>query len=398
MAFLHRARRAVAVCLAAALLAALAPSARAAEPYEINAILDLTGYAAFVGTTQLQALKALETYVNNNGGIGGRPVSFVVMDDQSNPEITVQFVRALIAKHVPFILGPSGPDKCSAAMPLVEQGGPVLYCLTPNAAAPAGSYVFLSLFSAVSNMLATLRYLRERGLRKIAYIGSTDAGGQDAERALDAALARPENASIQVISRQHFAPNDLSVAAQIATIKAAGPDALIAWAAGTPAGTLFHGLHDSGLELPTITSAGNLNVPFFKQYGSIAPQELLFAGAAYYGANAVTDPATKAALAALTTALAAAGARPDLIEISAWDPGLLMIDALRKLGTDVSAAKLRAYLVNLKGWSGANGPYDFPTDPQHGLGQNSVVIVKWDSARNAATAVSRFGGSPLPGK
>jgi len=398
MAFSHRVRRLAAVFAAVAALVATAPAARAAEPYEIDAILDLTGYAAFVGTTQQQALKALETYVNKNGGIGGRPLSIVVADDQSNPQVTVQLVQGLIAKHVPVILGPSGPDKCAAAMPLVMQDGPVLYCTTPNAAAPPGSYVFLSLFSADANMAATVRYLRERGWRKLAYLGTTDAAGQDAERSLNNALARPENASVQLVSRQHFAPGDLGITAQLATINAANPDALIAWAAGTPAGTLFHGLHDSGIDLPTVTSAANLNVPFFKQYGSLAPKDLYFAGAAYYGANAVTDPATKAALATLTGALAAAGAKPDLIEISAWDPGMLVVDALRKLGTDASAAKLRAYLVNLKGWVGANGPYDFAADPQHGLGQNSVVIVKWDPDRGAATAVSKFGGSPLPGK
>ncbi len=398
MAFLHRARRRAAVVLAVAFLASAAPAARAADPYEINAILDLTGYASFVGTTQLQALKALEAYVNKNGGIGGRPISFVVADDQSNPQITVQLVQGLIAKHVPLILGPSGPDKCAAAMPLVMQDGPLLYCTTPNAAAPPGSYVFLSLFSADSNMAATIRYLRERGWRKLAYLGSTDASGADAERSLNAALGKPENATVQIVSRQHFAPNDLSVAAQLATIKTANPDALIGWAAGTPAGTLFRGLHDAGMDLPMVTSAANLNVPFFKQYGSLTPKSLYFAGAPYYGADAVTNPATKAALATLTGALAAAGAKPDLIEISAWDPALLLVDALRKLGTDAPAAKLRAYLVNLKGWVGANGPYDFPADPQHGLGENTVVIVKWDPDRNAATAVSKFGGAPLPGK
>jgi len=40
----------------------------------------------FVGSTRLQALKALETYVNRTGGIGGRPLSFVVADDSVEPE------------------------------------------------------------------------------------------------------------------------------------------------------------------------------------------------------------------------------------------------------------------------------------------------------------------------
>ena len=58
---------------------------------------------------------------------------------------------------------------------------------------------------------------------------------KDAERALNATLARPENATVQIVTRQHFGPGDLSIAAQLAAIKAANPDGLIAWSAGTPA-------------------------------------------------------------------------------------------------------------------------------------------------------------------
>jgi len=398
MAFFHRARRLAAVVLAAALLAATAPAARAADPYEINVLLDLSGYAAFVGTTQQQALKALEAYVNKNGGIRGRPVSFVVADAQSNPQVAVQLVQGLVAKHVPLILGPSGPDTCAAVSPLVLQNGPVVYCLAPTAQSPAGSYVFLTLYAGEPGMAVNVRYLRERGLRKIAFIGSTDAAGQDAERALNAALARPENAAVQIVARQYFGGADINVAAQLARIKAANPDALIAWAAGTAAGTLFHGIHDAGLDLPTVTSAANLNALFFKTYGAFTPKNLYFNAAPYYGADVVTNPATKAALATLTAALATVGAKPDQIQISAWDPGMLLIDALRKLGTDTSAEKLRAYLVNLKGWVGVNGPYDFTAIPQRGLGENTAVVVKWDIERGAASAVSKFGGVPLPGK
>ena len=112
-------------------------------------------------------------------------------DDQSNPRVTVQLVQGLLAKHVPVILGPSGPDACAAATPLLAQNGPVLYCLSPTAQAQPGGYVFLTQFSGESGMAVDVRYLRERGLRKIAFITSTDATGQDAERALNAVLAPP---------------------------------------------------------------------------------------------------------------------------------------------------------------------------------------------------------------
>jgi branched-chain amino acid transport system substrate-binding protein len=396
MAILRRARRLAAALLAIACIVATAPAARAADPYEINVILSLTGYVAFVGQTQLQSLKAMEAYVNKNGGIAGRPVSFVVADDQSNPQVTVALAQALIAKHVPIILGPTGPDTCGAITPLAAQNGPLLYCVTPAGNPPAGSYVFQTLFTAEAQLGVVLRFFRERGFHRLAYIVSTDAAGQDAERALLAAAAAPENKALQIVARQHFGVTDLSVTAQAAQIKAANPDVLIAWSAGTAAGTLFHGLQDAGLDLPTLTSAANLNPGFFKQYGALIPKSLYFAGIPYYGTD--QSSATKAAIANMTAALAALNAKPDQIAISSWDPGMLLIDALRKLGPDASPAKLRAYLAGLKGWVGVNGPYDFPALPQRGLGENNVVIIKWDPASNAAVAVSRMGGAPLPGK
>ena len=388
--------------LAAVLFAAVAllvpPPARAADPYEINAVLSLTGNLAFVGTTQLQAIKAVEAYVNKSGGINGRQVSFVIADDQSNPQTAVQLVQGLVAKHVPLILGPSGTGPCGAIVPIVATNGPVTYCLSNGAQAPAGGYVFLTLYSGEAGMAVIVRNLRERGLKKVAFISTVDATGQDAEKSLDAALARPENASMQIVTRQHFAPTDLSVAAQITSIKAAAPDALIGWVAGTAAGTLFRGLNDAGVNLPTFTSASNLNPIFFKQYGSITPKNLYFNASSYYGADIVTNPAHKAAIATITSVLAAVNAKPDQIEISAWDPAMLVVDALRKLGPDVTAAKLHDYLTHLKGWVGVNGPYDFPANPQRGLGENSAMAVRWDVDKGVGVAASRFGGAALPGK
>jgi branched-chain amino acid transport system substrate-binding protein len=391
-------RRLIASALAAVSLVALASVAPAADPYEINVILPLSGNIAFVGSTQLQALKALEGYVNRTGGIRGRPVAFVVSDDQSDVKTALLLAQRLIAKNVPIIMGPSSPQACAAIAPLVAQAGPVLYCLA-NAGHPApGGYEFLTLFPYEPQFNVALRYFRERGLHQIAYIVSTDAGGQDAEHALLAAAELPENKSLQIVARQYFAPGDISVAAQMARLKAATPDVLVAWATGASAGTLFHSAHDAGLDVPTITSTGNLSAAFFKQYGPLLPSNLYFAAVPYYAGDALSNRATKAAIAVLSSALAAVDAKPDMIEISAWDPGLLVVDALRKLGPDASAAALRAYMVNLSGWVGVNGPFDFRSAPQRGLGESNIVMVRWDLQHNTGVAVSKFGGTPLPEK
>jgi branched-chain amino acid transport system substrate-binding protein len=390
------ARRLLAPLTAAILLGA--PVGGAAEPYEINTILSLTGNIAFVGSTQMKALKAVEAYVNQNDGIDGRPLSFVVADDGSSPQTAVQLAQGLIARNVPLILGSSSPNACGAIAPLVAQNGPVLYCLANGGLAPPGGYEFLTSMSYDSQLAVAMRYFRERGLHRLATIFSTDAGGQDAERALRVALALPENKSIELVTQQHFSPGDASAAAQMAVIKGANPDCMVAWSTGGTAGTLFRGARDIGLDLPTVTSAGNLTAAFLKQYASILPPQLIFPAVPFYGSDASTDPATKVAVATLTKALAGTDAEPDMLTISAWDPAMLLVDALKKLGTDATAPKLHDYLLKLGGWVGVNGPYDFVANPQRGVGGHNVVMVRWDVQKSKGEAVSDLGGTPLTGK
>jgi branched-chain amino acid transport system substrate-binding protein len=395
------ANRLIAWLLAAASLVMLSAPARSADaPYEINVILPLTGRVAFVGATDQQALKALEGYVNKTGGIRGRPLSFVFADDQSDPKVSLQIAQGMIAKKVPIILGPSGPDTCAAIAPVVEQNGPLFYCLANAGHPTVGSYQFLTLFPYEPQFVVTMRYFREHGWHKLAYAVAADAGGQDAEKALLYAANLPENKSaIQIVAHEYYTPGDLSAAAQMERIKTAKPDVLVIWATGTAAGTMFRSAQDLNIDLPTATSPGNLNAGFFKQYGSKLPTNLLFASVPYYAGDAANpNAATKAATATLVNALAPLNAKPDMIEISAWDPGMILVEALRKLGPDASAAKLKEYLSNLQNFTGVNGPYDFKAEPQRGLGSKNIVMVRYDNRDGSFTAVSKFGGSPLAGK
>lgn len=387
--------RGLATLVLMALVLAGTPRAAAADPFEINVILSLTGSLAAVGTPQQQALKGVESAINKAGGIGGRPLTFVFADDQGDPKVALQIAQALAAKNVAVILGPTSPQACAAIEPIVEQKGPLLYCLANAGRVQSGSYEFFTLFPSEAMLSAAYRYFGERRLKKIAYIVSTDGGGAAAEAAILSQAALPENKDIQLVAREHFAPGDISVSAQMTRIKAAAPDALIAWATGASAGTMFRGARDAGIDLPTLGSSGDMSASFFKQFGGVLPASLYFAAPPYYARDAVTNRATNAAIATMVSTMAGLDAKPDLIQISAWDPGMVVADAFRKLGPNATAAQLRAYLAGLRGWAGVDGVYDYPANPQRGVGVNNVVIVRWDQANGTGVAVSKFGGSPI---
>lgn len=63
------------------LLGGTVAPARAADPYDVNVVLSLTGAGAFLGVSEAKAIGAIEALTNNTGGIKGRPLHFVVADD-----------------------------------------------------------------------------------------------------------------------------------------------------------------------------------------------------------------------------------------------------------------------------------------------------------------------------
>lgn len=384
------------LCVAIAVLL-LSRAARAADPYEINVILTLTGQGTFTGVGQLQAIQLAEGEINRAGGINGRPIKFVVKDNQTNPQVTIQLMQALMAQKVPVILGPSDTASCNAIMPLVAQSGPVAYCLTAGAKPAPGSYVFSTLTSTPDLIAVAIRYFRERGWKRMAYLLQTDASGQDAETGILADVALPENKGVEIVDAEHFAPGDISVSAQLARIKAANPQVLLAWVTGTGGGTILHGMHDAGIDIPVLLSPGNMTDAFTKQYAPVLTDTMFLPGMAYYGGTANVDARTRSALDLFVATYRAAGAVPNQVAISAWDPTLFVVEALRRAGLDAPASKIRDTLINAN-WVGVNGAYDYHAYPQRGIGRGAIVMVRWDTAKGDFVPISALGGAPLRSK
>jgi hypothetical protein len=87
-------------------------------------------------------------------------------------------------------------------------------------------------------------------------------------------------------------------------------------------------------------------------------------------------------------AFAAAGLRPDNGHVTAWDPGLIVVGALRTLGPDATAAQIRDYIEGLHDWAGIDAVYDFRVgDQRGGLSIKDTVISQWAPAKETWTVV-----------
>ena len=123
----------------------------------------------------------------------------------------------MLADKPLVILGSGIVAMCNAMAPLVKKG-PVHYCLSPSYGPTPGGFTYSSGTSTPDQLDALIRYYRLKGLTKIALLNGIDATGQNADKAIDKLLADPDNKDVTVVERQHFAPTDISVSAQIERI------------------------------------------------------------------------------------------------------------------------------------------------------------------------------------
>jgi branched-chain amino acid transport system substrate-binding protein len=384
-----------AVLAVALFVPAATPRAAAAEPYQIYAILSLTGLAAFLGKGEETTLKAAETLINSTGGIHGRPVQFVIQDDQSNPAVAVQLFNTILAKGVPVQLGPSLAGPCYAVAPLVKTQI-VNYCLSPALHPAAGSYSFSGGSSTVDLVAAALRYFKAKGVRKLALLQTTDASGQDGETVINEDLKLPEFSELSVVDAEHFAPADVSVDAQMLRIKASGAQAIIAWLTGPPFGTICRSMANAGMDVYLMSSAGNVSYAQIAQYKSFLPKNTLFVSQSFIAPNPALPAAVKRAQEQYFKAMASVGiAKPDVLAAQAWNPTSVVVDALRKLPENASAQQVHDYIERLQGYPGINGLMNYRDGSQRGESPESALIVRYDADGPAFVAVSKPGGMPL---
>ena len=362
-----------------ALLAGSLPGTGAELPYEINVVMSQTGAYAFQGLGATKALDIIERVTNKGGGINGRPIKFLVTDDQSSPVVAVQAANAIIAKGASVILGPVATAPCTAVAALASNG-PVMYCFSPGIHPKPGSYVFSSGISTLDTLAASKKFFALHGWQKIAFITSTDATGQDADRNIDSVFGEGTG-GMTIVAHEHFNPTDLNVAAQMSRIEAAGAQVLVAWTLGTPFGTVLRSASEAGLKIPVLTTAANLSDAEMRAYGAYLPAQLYIPGTPAFAPDQIPPGPLKAALQSYLGALKADGAKAENATSLAWDGTLVVIEALRKVGLNASATQIRDYIAALHSGVGIYGKHDFVASPQRGLGIGAVVMVRWDPAR-----------------
>ncbi len=246
------------------------------------------------------------------------------------------------------------------------------WCFSPSIRPKPGGYVFTTQIASRDQQRALMTYFQARGWTRIALITTTDASGQDAEKAINELVKEPEFADVQLVEQNHFNASDVSITAQIARIQAAKPQVIISWATAAAGATVFRALVQAGIDLPVAASGSNMTYGQMTQYASFLPKQLFFGVSAWAAAGDPGDrpPAGGARRAEALLPGDPGGRHPSRCKLRYR----LGAGAARRRRPEpaaaegATAAQLHDYLEHFKGYAGIDGIYDFTKFPQRGLG------------------------------
>jgi len=103
------------------------------EPFRIGVSLGLRGEYSEPAKMQEMAYRLWEVKINKKGGLLGKKVEFVIMDDESDSEKAIQIYRSLILeKRVDLVFSPYSSPITKAVAPIVDKFGYPM--LAPGAA------------------------------------------------------------------------------------------------------------------------------------------------------------------------------------------------------------------------------------------------------------------------
>jgi branched-chain amino acid transport system substrate-binding protein len=388
-------KKVFAVLALAALAGSGMPAGAQSAPYTFQVILPLTGQAAFSGQAESQSLAAYEKYLNANGGVRGVPIHFDIHDDQTSPQVALQLANAAIAQHVPVLFGSAVVATCASIGAAVAATGPVQFCLSPGYSPAKDSYAFATGTTILALTRTILMYAKLRGFHRVAFIGSTDATGIASADVNAQLFKEPGLRGLEQVADERVSTGDVTADAQMAKIKAARPDVLWTSTSGTVFATVMHSMSNVGLDIPVLTTTANASAAQLKPLNAFLPHELYFNGVPFQLGDQLRDAELRRQAKIFADAFKGIGVEPTPLHALAWDPLLITVAALQKLGPGMTADQLKTYVLGLRHFTGLNGNYDFSAGDQHGLDSNAVVIVGWDRDKQEFYPASQTGGVPI---
>ncbi|HVG05780.1 MAG TPA: ABC transporter substrate-binding protein [Burkholderiaceae bacterium] len=364
-----------------ALAAAAGISGAAAQDIKVGVTLSATGPAASLGIPERNTFPLLPQT------IGGKKVTYIVLDDASDTTTAVRNARKLISEDKVDVLVGSTVTPNSLAMIDVaaESETPMIsMAASSRIVEPVDAkrrWVFKTPQNDQQMALVILGHMLSQGVKTVGFIGFADAYGEGWwTQFSNLAEAR----GVKIVGNERYQRADTSVTGQVLKLVGAKPDAILIAGSGTPAALPQKTLKERGYGGKIYQTHGVANNDFLRVCGKDCEGTFLPAGPVLVTEQLPNDHPVKKSATAYVAAYEAAQGKGSVSTFGAhaWDAGVLLQQAIPvalkkgQPGTKEFRAALRDALEGVKNAAGAHGIFNMSANDHLGLDQRAAVMVQ----------------------
>lgn len=214
-------------------------------------VTSMTGPAALNGEYIQNSIKTAVEEINAKGGIKGKKIEVVYLDDQTKASEGINAVKKLIyEEQVLAILGPDYSSVVLPSMDLAKQGGvPMVVSATnPKITSSGNEWMFRMRGHDGIEAAALVEYaVKEKKFQKFGIFYTNNDYGKGGQQAVEGALAKYNLKPVAVESHN---VGDVDFTAQILKFKNANPDAIIMWGVQTELAKFAKQMREMGIQIP----------------------------------------------------------------------------------------------------------------------------------------------------
>lgn len=324
----------VAGLLSAGALGALAQDGVGKAAITLGQSVALSGPAAAQGTSFALGAKLHFNRVNAAGGVNGRMIDLVTVDDAGNPATTLANTQKLLAQGVLTLFGYYGSPQVTAAYAAIKDTDTLMFA--PMAAADEfRGALYPNIFNLrpgySEEAAAITRHAETLGVRKLAILHAADG---ESLAALDAAERTMTSLGANLLVKASIEAVDKSLASR--------PESVLVIGDATRAATAVRALRAKGFRGP---------VYGFSNTGeSLLAEQLGPAGAGVVVVRVVPksdNPKLQVVRDLAADASAGNAGKPNVYMLEGYIAARVYSEALRRAGKDVTRAKLRKAIEGL---------------------------------------------------
>ena len=331
-------------------------STSGASVIRIGEVGSLTGADATFGESTHKGIQLAVKQINSTGGIKGRQLELLTLDDQGKPSEAVLAITKLISQQkVSAVLGEVA-STLSIAMAGIAQKSQIPM-ITPSSlnlkVTKQGNYVFRVCFVDVfqAQVMADFAY-DDLKARKVALLRDTKSDYSQDNSIYFADFFKKRGGKIVI--DQSYTAGDIDFQSQLTAIRAAQPDVI--WVPGyyTDIGLIARQAAGLGIKAPLLGGDG-WDSPLLGQIGGRAIE------GSYYAGHFMIEDSNPNVQSFVKDYKAAYGEVPNSLAALGYDAALLLGDALKRSASDKSE-DLRTAIAATKDFAGVTGTISINSD------------------------------------